>query len=117
AQADVDLDHGGRLYVALMVNATWLGHAAWRFEGRTATVIVDPFLEENPKAPLKVKDLKKCDVVLVSHDHFDHFADAPALCKQTKATLVATYELATAAAEEHGITAEGMNIGGTIEVK
>ena len=99
-----------------MVEATWLGHAAWRFAGSRATVIVDPFLDENPAAPLKVKDIAACDVVLVSHDHFDHFGDAPALCRKTGATLVATYEVATAAAEEHGIQAEGMNIGGTIEV-
>ena len=99
-----------------MVEATWLGHAAWRFTGKTATVVVDPYLEENPAAPLKVKDLKKVDVVLVSHDHFDHFGDAPALCKKTGATLVATYEVATGAAEEHKIKAEGMNLGGTIEV-
>lgn len=99
-----------------MVEATWLGHAAWRFTGRAATVIVDPFLEENPAAPLKVKDIARADVVLVSHDHFDHFADAPAVCKKTGATLVATYEIATSAAQEHGIKAEGMNLGGTIEV-
>jgi L-ascorbate metabolism protein UlaG (beta-lactamase superfamily) len=98
-----------------MVEATWLGHAAWRFAGKTATVVVDPFLEENPAAPLKVKDIPRCDVVLVSHDHFDHYADAPALCKKTGATLVATYEIATSAAEEHKIKTDGMNIGGTIE--
>jgi L-ascorbate metabolism protein UlaG (beta-lactamase superfamily) len=97
-----------------MVEATWLGHAAWRFAG-SRTVIVDPFLEENPAAPLKVKDLKKADVVLVSHDHFDHFADAPAVCKKTGAVLVATYEVASAAGEEHKIKTDGMNIGGTIE--
>lgn len=99
-----------------MVEATWLGHAAWRFRGRTAVVFVDPFLDENPKAPLKVKDVDRADVVLVSHDHFDHFGDAPALCKKTGATLVATYELASWAAEQHGIRSEPMNIGGTIEL-
>lgn len=98
------------------MDATWLGHAAWRFSGRAATVIVDPFLEENPAAPLKLKDIPRADVVLVSHDHYDHFGDAPALCKKTGATLVATYEVAAWAAEKHGIKTEGMNIGGTIEV-
>jgi L-ascorbate metabolism protein UlaG (beta-lactamase superfamily) len=99
-----------------MLKATWLGHAAWQFEGAGKVVIVDPFLDENPVAAKKAKDITRADVVLVSHDHFDHFADAPAICKQTGATLVSTYEIATGAAEKHGIKAEGMNIGGTIEV-
>jgi len=99
-----------------MVEATWLGHSAWSFAGPGGTVIVDPFLDENPAAPIKVKDVASADVVLVSHDHFDHFGDAPAICKKTGATLVATYELASAAADEHKITTEGMNMGGTIAV-
>jgi L-ascorbate metabolism protein UlaG (beta-lactamase superfamily) len=99
-----------------MVTATWLGHAAWEFAGSKAVVIVDPFLDENPVAAKKASDVKRADVVLVSHDHFDHMGDAPAICKSTGATLVATYEVAAAAAEQHGIKTEGMNIGGSIEV-
>src|SRR2546425_37722 len=36
--------------------------------------------------------------------------------RRSRATLPPTYEVATGAAEEHKIKAEGMNIGGTIEV-
>lgn len=99
-----------------MVKATWLGHAAWEFAGGGRVVIVDPFLDQNPLAARKAKDIARADVVLVSHDHFDHMGDAPAICKRTGAPLVATYEVAAAAAAEHGITGEGMNIGGSIEV-
>ena len=99
-----------------MVKATWLGHAAWEFAGEKKVVIVDPFLDENPKASKRAADVKRADVVLTSHDHFDHFADAPAICKATGATLVATYEVASAAAEEHKIKVEGMNIGGSVDL-
>ncbi len=101
-----------------MIQCTWLGHAAWQLTGAESgkVAIVDPFLDQNPAAARKARDIARADVVLVSHDHFDHFGDAPAICKATGATLVATYEVATAAAEEHGIKAEGLNIGGTIEV-
>jgi L-ascorbate metabolism protein UlaG (beta-lactamase superfamily) len=99
-----------------MIRCTWLGHAAWQFEGPRKVVIVDPFLDENPVAPRKAKDIARADIVLVSHDHFDHMGEAPAICKRTGARLVATYEVATGAAAEHGIEAEGMNVGGSIDL-
>jgi L-ascorbate metabolism protein UlaG (beta-lactamase superfamily) len=102
-----------------MVEATWLGHSCWRFVGRASgrTVVVDPFLDENPKAPFRAKDLARADVVCVTHDHFDHVADAAAICKRTGAVLVATYEVATGLEKEHGIEAEAMNHGGWISTR
>jgi len=98
------------------MKATWLGHAAWELDG-SRRIYIDPFLDENPKASKKAKDVTKADVVVVSHDHFDHVADAVPICKRTGATLVATYDLAVSLAEKHGIKAEGMNIGGTMTVE
>ncbi|MFC1705584.1 metal-dependent hydrolase [Planctomycetota bacterium] len=98
-----------------MVKLTWLGHAAWEITG-SKTVLVDPFLNDNPAAPKKAADITEADVVAVTHDHFDHMADAPDILKRTGATLVATYEVATYLSEKHGIKAEGGNIGGSITV-
>ena len=52
-------------------------------------------------------------VVLVTHDHDDHLGDAFPICKRSGATLVAMFEIAMAAQEE-GISAEPMGIGGAI---
>lgn len=43
---------------------SWLGHDAFRIGG-TPTIYFDPW---------KVKSLQPADVILVSHDHFDHFS-------------------------------------------
>ncbi|GIW72728.1 MAG: metal-dependent hydrolase [Planctomycetota bacterium] len=99
-----------------MVKATWLGHASWLLEG-SRTVLCDPFLDDNPAAPRKAADIEHCDVVTLSHDHFDHAADAGSILQRTGATLVATYELANAFAESHNARTEGINIGGSVSVQ
>jgi L-ascorbate metabolism protein UlaG (beta-lactamase superfamily) len=63
----------------------WLGQAATRITTPGGKVIVvDPWLTSNPKTPAGFKTLEalgKVDLILVTHAHFDHFADAPALAK------------------------------------
>jgi len=67
------------------IEVLWLGQSATRITTVTGKVIViDPFLVKNPKTPAQYKDLNalgKVDLILVTHGHFDHFADAPALAK------------------------------------
>lgn len=75
---------------------------------------IDPFLTKNPLAQQTVDDLD-CDIVCVTHDHFDHFSDVYEISKKHDATLVAIHEIAEDAAAK-GITSEGMNIGGSITV-
>jgi L-ascorbate metabolism protein UlaG (beta-lactamase superfamily) len=63
----------------------WLGQAATRITTPGGKVImIDPWLTSNPKTPANFKELSalgKIDLILVTHAHFDHFADAPALAK------------------------------------
>lgn len=94
---------------------TWLGHSALKIEA-SKTILIDPFLEQNPKAKAHPGDFSKVDLVIVTHDHSDHVGDSFTICKQSKATLVSIYEI-TVEAGKHGIIVEPMNIGGTIEVK
>jgi len=94
---------------------TWLGHSGIKIKG-SKTIIIDPFLTGNPAASASPDEITEADVVIVTHYHSDHLGDAFAICKQTGATCVAIHEIAVDA-EAEGITAEGMNIGGTIEAR
>lgn len=71
--------------VAGKTEVLWLGQATTRITTPGGKVIViDPWLTSNPKTPAAFKDLKalgKVDLILVTHAHFDHFADVPALAK------------------------------------
>jgi L-ascorbate metabolism protein UlaG (beta-lactamase superfamily) len=65
------------------VEVQWLGQAAFRIKTPGGKVILtDPWLRLNPLTPPQFKNLEalgKIDVLLVTHAHFDHFADAPAI--------------------------------------
>ena len=69
----------------------WLGQAATRITTPGGKVIViDPWLTSNPKTPANFKALEalgKVDLILVTHAHFDHVADAPALAKMHKVPM------------------------------
>ncbi|MEO5669055.1 MAG: metal-dependent hydrolase [Ramlibacter sp.] len=75
----------------------WLGQAATRITTPGGKVIViDPWLTTNPKTPANFKDLAalgKVDLILVTHAHFDHFQDAPALAKRNNASIVSSQGL------------------------
>jgi len=96
---------------------TWLGHAAFKIEVEDKIVLIDPWLNGNPTAPIKASEIKKADVVYVTHDHGDHLGDAFEICKRTDATFAATFELGSYA-EQNGVkNIVGFNIGGTVEIK
>ncbi len=69
----------------------WLGQASVRITTPGGKVIViDPWLRTNPKTPASFKNLEalgKVDLLLVTHGHFDHIADAPDLAKMHKVPL------------------------------
>ena len=98
-----------------MVKITFLGHSAIRIEG-VKTIYIDPFLSDNPIAEISLDQINTADIVIVTHNHADHIGDAYEICKKTGAILVGIHEVAVEA-EDAGIRAEGMNIGGTINIE
>jgi L-ascorbate metabolism protein UlaG (beta-lactamase superfamily) len=75
----------------------WLGQSAFRLTTPSGKVImIDPWLKPNPKTPAEYKDLEKLgkvDLILVTHGHFDHISDAPALALMHKARVFAPGDL------------------------
>lgn len=100
----------------------WLGQAAFKITSPGGKVIVtDPWLRLNPLTPPAYKQLEhfgKLDVLLVSHGHFDHFADAPALALMYDTPLRAPGDLNQSATLLGILPAKllpRMNKGGTVE--
>jgi L-ascorbate metabolism protein UlaG (beta-lactamase superfamily) len=79
------------------VEVVWLGQSAFKITSPGGKVIVtDPWLRTNPLTPPEYKKLEsfgKIDVLLVSHGHFDHIADAPALAQMYNTPLRAPGDL------------------------
>lgn len=66
----------------------FLGVACFEAKGPAGTVLFDPFLSGNPKAPLQPDELDDPGVIVVSHAAFDHMGDAAAIALRTGAPIV-----------------------------
>lgn len=89
---------------------TYFAHSCFLIETASARLLIDPFLTDNPQAPIKAADVR-CDYILVSHGHEDHTGDALAVAQANGATLVANYEIAEYFGAK-GAKTHGMNPGG-----
>jgi len=73
---------------------TYLGHATFRVvTAGGEQILIDPFLNENPMTPEDLKEIGELDTMLITHGHFDHFADAIPVAQQTGAMVVANFEI------------------------
>lgn len=99
----------------MSLKLTWYGHATWGIEFAGKRVIVDPFFDQNPACPTKASEIE-CDVILITHGHGDHIADAAALGKRTKAQIVCVYEIAEWLGKQGVLNLTAMNLGGTAKL-
>ncbi len=99
----------------------WIGHACFEIILDTGVnILVDPFLEENPVAETEPEP---ADIVLITHDHFDHMENIGELTSED-GTVVGQPEVLAKVQENNPELTEdnllnggmGMNIGGTVTV-
>ncbi len=94
----------------------WLGHSAFQITGND-TILVDPFIEGNI-VNVEPNEIK-CDIIAVTHGHYDHFGDTPAIARANDATVACVAEIAHYLGDLPGkqIKTEAMNIGGSVKIK
>src|SRR5205823_726058 len=84
---------------------TYYGHSAFKLvTPRGNVLLIDPCLT-NPlfeKGKDEISALKRVDLILLTHGHFDHVGDSVEIAKRTKAKLVATFDLSAAMKSVHG---------------
>ena len=90
---------------------TWYGHACFKVDN----VLIDPFVP-NPLCNLPFDEIMEgVDVIAVTHGHADHLGNTEDLAKSYNVPVVTNHEISVYLSEK-GVNAEGMNIGGTIEI-
>jgi L-ascorbate metabolism protein UlaG (beta-lactamase superfamily) len=101
----------------------WLGHATFEIIGSSPgqRFLFDPFLKDNPKFPTELEaEIRRpgtYSALLVTHPHFDHFADVLPLLKADSALKVVTQFDVGEWLKAQGVREDqivGMNTGGTL---
>jgi L-ascorbate metabolism protein UlaG (beta-lactamase superfamily) len=96
---------------------TYLGHATFRVVTPGAEqIIIDPFLTDNPTTPEELKQVGELDAILITHGHFDHFADAIPLAQETGATVISNFEIMSYLQSQGVENAQPIQKGGTAQI-
>jgi L-ascorbate metabolism protein UlaG (beta-lactamase superfamily) len=100
----------------MVAQITWLGHNCWTIEAAGKSILLDPFLNDSPTAPVKA-DAVKADFILLSHGHADHVGDTVAIARRTGAAVIANFEVGEWLAKK-GVAADkivALNPGGSVQ--
>ena len=76
----------------MSVKLTWYSHACFLIETNGTKLLIDPFLTDNPLAPVQADEVE-ADFIIVSHGHGDHVGDSVAIAKRTGATVISNFEI------------------------
>jgi L-ascorbate metabolism protein UlaG (beta-lactamase superfamily) len=96
---------------------TWLGHATFTFRSPGGKrIIMDPWVSTNPMCPESAKHVGALDLMLITHGHGDHTADAVSIGRSSGAHVVAPFELAVWLQKKGLQHVTGMNPGGTLHM-
>src|SRR5438128_2477573 len=95
------------------VEITWLGHATFRVQYQGKTILIDPWVMNNPACPENLKTFDRIDFLCATHGHFDHIGDAVELAKKYKPKIIAIFEICLWLQSKGAENTLPMNKGGT----
>jgi len=98
------------------MKVTYLGHSAVGLESSGSTVLIDPFITDNPWTEgIVTADELNADTILLTHAHGDHWGDTPAIAQRTSAEVVATFEIIQYLSKNYGLeNGTAANTGGRV---
>ncbi len=77
------------------MDLTYFGHSAFAIQDNETTLLIDPWLTDNPHTSVTPEEFDDVTAVLVTHGADDHLGDAPTIAKTHDAKLLC--DAATAA--------------------
>ena len=90
----------------------YFAHSAFQITTKSGyTILIDPFLDDNPLSPVKSKDVK-ADFIILTHGHGDHVGDSLKIAKRSNSLFICVNELAEWI-KGKGLNAHNMHIGGS----
>lgn len=70
------------------IRIKWLTIACFEMQFGNTTVVSDPCIGASPNNDLTWKEIENCDIITLSHCHWDHITDIPALLERFPASLL-----------------------------
>ena len=91
----------------------WLGHSVIEIHTGGKTLLVDPYLKDNPMAAIRPEDAY-ADYILITHGHYDHVGDTVSIAKRTGATVIANPEI-SAWCVRQGLKTQPLHFGTAVD--
>jgi len=89
----------------------YFGHSAFQITTDSKKILIDPFIDNNPNAGVKAKELS-ADYIVLSHAHGDHLGDSFKIADKNNTLFICVNELANYCIDK-GFKAHNMHIGGS----
>ena len=70
------------------IRMRWLTVASFEMQLGNTRVVTDPFITDSPATDLTWEDIDQCDIITVTHAHWDHVTDIPQLMKKFNSKLL-----------------------------
>jgi L-ascorbate metabolism protein UlaG (beta-lactamase superfamily) len=100
-----------------MIKIQWLSHSCVKIKTASHTLLVDPFLSHNPKAPVTWAEAAEgVTHILLTHGHGDHVGDTVAIAQKHNIPVIAMVELGYWLSKQGVEKAEPVNFGGPLDL-
>ena len=76
----------------MATEVAFLGHGTFEVSTNGKSILIDPFLTDNPSASTTA-DAVSPDFIVVTHGHGDHIGDCIDIAKRTGALVIANFEI------------------------
>ena len=70
------------------IRLKWLTITCFELQFGDTTVVTDPCIGASPFNGLTWEDIERCDIITLSHCHWDHITDIPALMRKFPVPLL-----------------------------
>lgn len=92
-----------------------IGHSCFVISYQNHNILIDPFISKNPLLKASLDNFTP-DLIIVSHDHFDHVGDTEEIAKANNSTVICENALGEKL-KEKGLWVLSGTIGDTINYK
>jgi L-ascorbate metabolism protein UlaG (beta-lactamase superfamily) len=88
----------------MSVSIQFFGVAGYRIvTSNDCHVVIDPFMDSNPYSAVKSDDLDRVDLMLLTHNAWDHFGDAAKIAKKHGCVTVGALDVIHNLVQYHGV--------------